>query len=102
MKSGPFNAVMDPTEIGAGSALLEVSEAAKKSGGYDVWATEDGRGEDEEDVVADVPVAGKKGKVKVSLFFATPFLEHRFMKTSVGCRHLTPLTLGLRSQLLQS
>jgi nucleolar protein 53 len=29
---------MDPTEFGAGSAILEVSEAAKKSGRYDPWA----------------------------------------------------------------
>ena len=28
---------MDPTEIGAGSAPLDVSEAAKKSGNYDIW-----------------------------------------------------------------
>lgn len=37
---GPFNAVMDPTEFGAGSALLEVSEAAKASGTYNVWEVE--------------------------------------------------------------
>lgn len=37
---GPFNAVMDPTEFGAGSALLEVSEAAKASGTYNVWEEE--------------------------------------------------------------
>ncbi|EPS96384.1 hypothetical protein FOMPIDRAFT_1130553 [Fomitopsis schrenkii] len=36
-RKGPFNAIMDPTEVGAGSALLEVSEAAKNSGTYDVW-----------------------------------------------------------------
>ena len=36
-RKGPFNAIMDPTEVGSGSALLEVSEAAKKSGTYDVW-----------------------------------------------------------------
>ena len=37
MRKGPFNAVIDPTEAGAGSALLELSEAAKRSGRYDVW-----------------------------------------------------------------
>jgi nucleolar protein 53 len=36
-RRGPFNAVMDPTEIGAGSAPLEVTEAVKESGKYDVW-----------------------------------------------------------------
>ena len=45
MRKGPFNAVIDPTEMGAGSALLELSEAAKKSGNYDVWA----EGDDEAD-----------------------------------------------------
>lgn len=40
MRRGPFNAVMDPTENGAGSALLELSEAAKQSGKYDVWGEE--------------------------------------------------------------
>ncbi|EKM56661.1 uncharacterized protein PHACADRAFT_194252 [Phanerochaete carnosa HHB-10118-sp] len=37
-RKGPFNAIMDHTELGSGSALLELSEAAKKSGGYDVWS----------------------------------------------------------------
>lgn len=36
-RRGPFNAIMDPTEMGSGSALLDVSEAAKNSGSYDVW-----------------------------------------------------------------
>ena len=29
---------MDPTEFGAGSAILDVSEAVKNSGHYDPWA----------------------------------------------------------------
>ncbi|KZT64456.1 tumor suppressor protein Gltscr2 [Daedalea quercina L-15889] len=36
-RKGPFNAIVDPTEMGAGSAMLEVSEAAKQGGTYDVW-----------------------------------------------------------------
>ncbi|KAG6828135.1 hypothetical protein H0H92_009089 [Tricholoma furcatifolium] len=36
-RKGPLNSVIDPTEFGAGSALLEVSEAVKNSGTYDVW-----------------------------------------------------------------
>jgi len=42
---GPFNALIDidPTEFGAGSAILEPTEAVKKSGTYDVWTeTADG------------------------------------------------------------
>jgi nucleolar protein 53 len=39
-RRGPFNAVMDPTEFGAGSAMLEVTEAVKESGKYDPWTTD--------------------------------------------------------------
>ena len=63
MRKGPFNAVMDPTEVGAGSALLEVSEAVKKSGTYDVWSSR----HDDEDPVgetfqisSDVKVEGRR------------------------------------------
>ncbi|KAI5119464.1 hypothetical protein M0805_007198 [Coniferiporia weirii] len=34
---GPFNSVVDPTELGQGSAILEPSHAVKESGKYDVW-----------------------------------------------------------------
>ncbi|CAL1709723.1 unnamed protein product [Somion occarium] len=59
MRKGPFNGVIDPTEMGAGSALLEVSEAVKASGGYDVWGTAD---ESEPDFSGVVP--GKMPAVK--------------------------------------
>ncbi|KAG5735715.1 hypothetical protein E4T56_gene7495, partial [Termitomyces sp. T112] len=36
-RKGPFDSIIDPTEFGAGSAMLEISEAVKKSGRYDVW-----------------------------------------------------------------
>jgi len=36
-RRGPFNAIIDHTEFGAGSAPIDVSEAAKKSGQYDIW-----------------------------------------------------------------
>ncbi|KAI0267347.1 ribosome biogenesis protein Nop53/GLTSCR2 [Gloeopeniophorella convolvens] len=36
-RRGPLNSLVDPAQPGAGSALLEVSEAAKHSGTYDVW-----------------------------------------------------------------
>ncbi|KAG2129180.1 P60-like protein [Suillus bovinus] len=39
-RKGPFNAVMDHTEFGAGSALIDVSAAVKHSGSYDPWAME--------------------------------------------------------------
>ena len=35
---GPFDAVIDPTELGHGSALLELSVAVKHSGKYNIWA----------------------------------------------------------------
>ncbi|GLB39633.1 putative nop53 (60S ribosomal biogenesis) [Lyophyllum shimeji] len=38
-QKGPFNSVVDPTEFGAGSAILELSEAVKSSGTYDPWAS---------------------------------------------------------------
>ncbi|KAH7883124.1 P60-like protein [Phlebopus sp. FC_14] len=37
-RRGPFNAVMDPTGFGAGSAPIEVSHAVKNSGTRDLWA----------------------------------------------------------------
>ncbi|KAF8273558.1 tumor suppressor protein Gltscr2 [Lactarius quietus] len=39
-RRGPLNSIVDPLQPGAGSALLEVSEAVKKSGEYDVWSAE--------------------------------------------------------------
>ena len=36
-RKGPFNAIMDPTEFGAGSAAIDVSHAVKHSGGHDLW-----------------------------------------------------------------
>jgi nucleolar protein 53 len=34
---GPFHSLVDPAELGAGSAMLEPTEAVKQSGTYDVW-----------------------------------------------------------------
>ncbi|KAI9513523.1 tumor suppressor protein Gltscr2 [Russula earlei] len=39
-RRGPLNSIVDPSQPGAGSALLEVSEAVKKSGKYDMWSAE--------------------------------------------------------------
>lgn len=61
MRRGPFNAVMDPTEFGSGSALLELSEAAKASGRYNVWEEEV-----QEEVVEEDEFVPKKSAVKVS------------------------------------
>lgn len=57
MRKGPLNSVIDPTEVGAGSALMEVSEAVKNSGGYDVWGSGDETDEDQEDVPIQKKVA---------------------------------------------
>ncbi|KAL4072336.1 P60-like protein [Scleroderma citrinum] len=37
-RKGPFNAIMDPTEFGAGSARIDVTHAVKNSGTHDLWA----------------------------------------------------------------
>lgn len=37
-RKGPLNSIVDHAQLGEGSALMEVSEAARKSGGYDVWS----------------------------------------------------------------
>lgn len=63
IRKGPLNSVMDPSEFGAGSAILEVSEAVKKSGGYDPWAEDDN---EEGEEVNDGLETPKKMKVKVS------------------------------------
>ncbi|KAG8921290.1 hypothetical protein FRC03_002639 [Tulasnella sp. 419] len=34
---GPFNSYVDPTQFGAGSAIMTPSEAVKESGKYDIW-----------------------------------------------------------------
>jgi nucleolar protein 53 len=47
MRKGPFNAIIDPTETGAGSALLELSEAVKTSGEYNIWSDVQDRSKDE-------------------------------------------------------
>ena len=36
-RRGPLNSIVDPLQPGEGSALLEVSEAVKQSGQYDMW-----------------------------------------------------------------
>ena len=64
MRKGPLNSYMDPTEFGAGSAILEVSEAVKTSGGYDAWA-EDKMEEEIKDGMETV----KKVNVKVSVIY---------------------------------
>jgi len=59
MRKGPLNNYIDPTEFGAGSAILEVSEAVKNSGGYDVWAED--KGEEIKDGLETI----KKANIKV-------------------------------------
>jgi len=38
-RKGPFNAIMDPTEFGAGSASIDVTDAVKNSGTHDLWTS---------------------------------------------------------------
>ena len=44
-RKGPLNSLIDPKEVGAGSATLAPSEAVMQSGTYDVW---DQEGSDDE------------------------------------------------------
>lgn len=59
-RKGPLNAIMDPTEFGAGSAAIDVSYAVKHSGGCDLW---DEPAVDE--IVPDGLEAGQKRTIKV-------------------------------------
>ena len=40
-RKGPFNSAVDPAEFGAGSVIIELSEAMKASGKYDPWVEAD-------------------------------------------------------------
>lgn len=62
-RKGPFNAVMDHTEFGAGSALLELSEAAKKSGSYDPWSQPQEEEQEETEEFVPKKAAPKKPEV---------------------------------------
>ncbi|KAG7445321.1 P60-like protein [Guyanagaster necrorhizus] len=39
-RQGPFNSIVDPTEFGAGSAVIGLTEAVKNSGQFDPWAAD--------------------------------------------------------------
>jgi nucleolar protein 53 len=39
-RRGPLNSIVDPLQPGEGSALLEVSEAVKQSGQYNMWSAQ--------------------------------------------------------------
>lgn len=39
-RKGPFNSVLDPTEYAAGSTIVGLSAAVRKSGTYDPWDAE--------------------------------------------------------------
>lgn len=63
---GPLGTVMDPTEVGSGSASFEPSHAVKQSGKYDVWSegsTSDRSGAQEKFEVANTDM--NKVPVKV-------------------------------------
>jgi nucleolar protein 53 len=64
-RRGPMNTVLDPTEFASGSAILELSEAVKRSGRYDPWAPVDAK---ENVVQKDGFQPTIKAKVKVAAF----------------------------------
>jgi nucleolar protein 53 len=70
-RSGPFNALVDTKELGQGSALLEVSEAVKQSGNYDIWMdAEEDIADPAESITKDmglVALTAKKALPKVSI-----------------------------------
>ncbi|EIN14662.1 P60-like protein [Punctularia strigosozonata HHB-11173 SS5] len=60
LRKGPLNSYVDPTELGAGSATIDVSEAVKNSGGYNVWETK----EESNDVEEEIPRPSSNAKPK--------------------------------------
>lgn len=92
---GPFHALEDPTELGAGSAMLEPTEAVKTSGTYNVW-------EDASDAASSL-VKGK-GKYKDPEEFLVPLVTRPSVKArsryqslslrypNCHCRHRIPST----------
>jgi len=63
-----MNSIMDPTQPGEGSALLEVSEAVKKSGQYDVWSVQASAGLDDGVKVKVCPRASHQIKHRSAYF----------------------------------
>lgn len=86
LRKGPFNAYVDPSQIGEGSAPLELSEAAKKAGTYDVWAE---KTPDRVSVKVRLPVLCREQICLIPWYIgpsnATPSFAHRTL-----CRTLTP------------
>lgn len=77
-RRGPFSAIMESTEAGEGSALLEVTEAVRQSGKYDVW-------EDEDSEVPEEEVSHKKPNVKVSLRYAASAVHTNAVSEASPC-----------------
>ena len=75
MRRGPFNAVVDPTETGEGSALLELSEAAKQSGQYNMWdaaaasAAAQAESKVDDEVLVDGGIIKRKVKVCIIMVY---------------------------------
>jgi nucleolar protein 53 len=67
-RRGPLNSIVDPTQPGEGSALLEVSEAVKKSGQYDVWSAQAIAGLDDGVKVKVCPRASRPTKHRSAYF----------------------------------
>lgn len=70
-RRGPLNSVVDHDQVGEGSALMEVTEAVKESGKYNVWDADD--------------VEENKSKFKVrSVFFRCSVAGSSWMWTFSG------------------
>jgi nucleolar protein 53 len=63
-RRGPLNSIVDPSQPGAGSALLEVSEAVKKSGQYDMWSAQQIEAASGVGVKVKVCARGSPNKIK--------------------------------------
>lgn len=76
-RRGPLNSVVDNDQVGEGSALLEVTEAVRESGKYNVW---------EADGSEDKP----KFKVRLRSFCMFVLVLNSKETIRLGAKHPTP------------
>lgn len=80
LRKGPFNAYVDPKQVGEGSAMLELSEAAKKAGEYNVW---------EEEVAETIEVRVRTEEAVGSPFQSDNISRHRHRRRVIPA-HTSP------------
>lgn len=90
MRKGPLNSYVDPTEFGAGSAILEVSEAVKASGGYDPWSDLHNCDEELKDGIETVKEVNVKVGCTITVFIR--FVERTLTVTRCDFSALPILT----------